>query len=168
MARRVFYSFHYQNDISRVMAVRNRWVTYGNQVASGIIDHADFEKVKRQGDASIKKWIDIQLSGTSATIVLIGAETLKRPYVQYEICESLKRGNAVIGVYIHRMRNLAGYISTACDRHSVIGYYDDGKPVYFDNIADGIYDYVNQDGYNNLDTWVEAAVRKHRCLQSSI
>lgn len=161
MARNVFYSFHYQNDISRVMAVRNRWVTYGNQIASGIIDHANFEIVRRQGDAAIKRWIDSQLSGTSATIVLIGAETLKRPYVQYEICESLKRGNAVIGVYIHRMRNLTGYSSTACNRHTVIGYYDNGSPAYFDNVADGIYDYVNQDGYNNLDAWVESAVRKH-------
>ena len=161
MARKVFYSFHYQNDISRVMAVRHRWVTYGNQVASGIIDSADFEKVQRQGETAIKHWIDSQLSGTSATIVLIGAETLKRPYVQYEICESLKKGNAVIGVYIHRMRNLAGYTATACDRHTVIGYYGDGRPAYFDNVADGIYDYVNQDGYYHLDSWVEAALRNH-------
>ena len=43
----------------------------------------------------------------------------------------------------------------------MIGYYDDGRPAYFDNVADGIYDYVNQDGYNYLDAWVEAAVRKH-------
>ena len=160
MARSVFYSFHYQNDISRVMAVRNRWVTYGNQFASGIIDHADFMKVQRQGDAAIKRWINGQLSGTSATIVLIGAETLERQYVQYEICESLKKGNAVIGVYIHNMKDLAGHTSKACDRHTVIGYYD-GRPVHFDDVADGIYDYVNQDGYNYLDTWVESAMRKH-------
>ena len=106
MARSVFYSFHYQNDISRVMTVRNRWVTYGNQTISGIIDHATFEKVQRQGDTAIKRWIDDQLNGTSATVVLIGADTLNRPFVQYEICESLKRGNAVIGVYIHRIKNV--------------------------------------------------------------
>lgn len=161
MARSVFYSFHYQNDISRVMTVRNRWVTYGGQTVYGIIDRADFEKVQRQGDAAIKRWIQSQLNGTSATVVLIGAETLKRPYVQYEICESLKRGNAIIGVYIHRIRNLAGFTSISCDRHTVIGYYDDGTPAYFDNIADGIYDYVLNDGYTNLDTWVEKAVKSH-------
>ena len=160
MARRVYYSFHYQNDIDRVMTVRNRWVTYGNQTISGIIDHADFETVQRQGDYAIKRWIDSQLNGTSATIVLIGAETLKRPYVQYEICESLKRGNAVLGVYIHRIRNFAGLTTSACDRHTVIGYYDDGSPAYFDKVVDGIYDYVNQGGYYNLDAWVEEALRK--------
>ena len=83
MARSVFYSFHYQNDISRVMIVRNRWVTYGGQIVSGIIDHAEFEKLKRTGERAIKNWINGQLHGTSATIVLIGAETLNRPYVQY-------------------------------------------------------------------------------------
>ena len=82
MSRSVFYSFHYQNDISRVMAVRNRWITYGNQITSGVIDHAEFERIRRQGDESIKRWINKQLIGTSATVVLIGAETLKRPYVQ--------------------------------------------------------------------------------------
>lgn len=162
MARSVFYSFHYQNDISRVMVVRNRWVTMGTQTISGIIDHADFEKVQRQGDAAIKRWIDQQLNGTSATVVLIGAETLKRPYVQYEICESLKRGNAIIGVYIHRIPDFSRRTSLACDRHTAIGNYDNGEPAFFDRIADGIYDYVNQDGYNNLSTWVEAAVRNHK------
>lgn len=158
MARSVFYSFHYQNDISRVMVVRKRWVTFGNQLVSGVIDHAEFEKIQRKGDLSIKRWIDQQISGTSVTIVLIGAETLKRPYVQYEICQSLNKGNAIIGVYIHNIKDLAGDTSNACNKHTVIGNKG-GIPVYFDEIADGIYDYVNQDGYNNLDLWVEAAVR---------
>ncbi len=161
MARRVFYSFHYQNDISRVMTVRNRWVTYGGQAVSGIIDHADFEKVQRQGDSAIKKWIDEQLNGTSATVVLIGSETLKRPYVQYEICESHRRGNAIVGVYINHIKDFNGNITFACDKHTAIGSWPNGSSVYFDDIADGIYDYENQDGYNNLDTWVENAVKKH-------
>ncbi len=159
MARCVFYSFHYQNDISRVMTVRNRWITYGSQAVSGIIDHADFERVQRQGQTAIERWIDQQLQGTTATVVLIGAETLKRPYVQYEICESIKKGNAVIGVYINRIKDLLGNTSYACNPHTVIGYYTSGKPAYFDEIADGIYDYVSQDGYSNLDVWVENALR---------
>ena len=114
MARSVFYSFHYQNDISRVMIVRNRWVTYGGQIVSGIIDHAEFEELKRTGDRAIKNWINGQLHGTSATVVLIGAETLNRPYVQYEICQSINKGNALIGVYINNLKDLSGNTSTAC------------------------------------------------------
>lgn len=107
------------------------------------------------------RWIDQQMNGTSATIVLIESETLKRPYVQYGICKSLEKGNDIIGVYIHRIKNLAGYTSTACDRHTVIGHYNDGSPAYFDNVADGIYNYVLNDGYTNLNSWIEVAVRKH-------
>jgi hypothetical protein len=84
MARKVFYSFHYDNDIMRVMTVRNRWVTQGGQMASKIIDKAEFEKIKRQGEAAVKRWIDSQLEGTTVTVVLIGSETLKRPFVKYE------------------------------------------------------------------------------------
>ena len=159
MARNVFYSFHYQNDISRVMTVRNRWVTYGNQKASGIIDHADFEKIQRQGDAAIKRWIDSQLLGTSATIVLIGSETLKRPYVQYEIMRSRARGNAIIGVYVNNIKDLKGYTCSACSRYTIVGY-ENGNSVWFSDVADGIYDYMNDNGYSNLDMWVERAVNK--------
>ncbi len=89
------------------------------------------------------------------TVVLIWADTLNRPYVQYEICESLKRGNSVIGVDIHRIRDFYGRISAVCNHHTVIGQYSDGSPAYFDSITSGIYDYVYDDGYNNLGRWVE-------------
>ena len=158
MARSVFYSFHYQNDISRVMTVRNRWVTYGNQMASGLIDHAEFEKVQRQGDAAIKRWIDSQLYGTTATIVLIGAETLNRPYVQYEIMKSRERGNAIIGVYINLIKDFAGNITTACSRYTIVGKEINGENVVFNDIADGIYDYIRDNGYYCLDSWVEKAL----------
>ena len=31
MARRVFFGFHYGNDITRSMTVRNSWVTQGKR-----------------------------------------------------------------------------------------------------------------------------------------
>ena len=61
MARSVFYSFCYSDDINRTMVVRNRWVTQGNQTVSGIIDKAEFEKLKRTGDKAVYNWIDKQL-----------------------------------------------------------------------------------------------------------
>ena len=68
MARKVFFSFKY-DDVARAMIVRNSWVT---QDSAGFIDKADFEEVKRKGDAAIKKWIDEQLKGTTVTVVLVG------------------------------------------------------------------------------------------------
>ena len=161
MARRVFFSFHYDNDLNHSMIVRNSWVPQGKE-AAGFIDKAEFEKMKRKGEKEVYKWIDKQLEGTSVTVVLIGAETLSRPFVQYEICKSLQRGNAVIGVYINWIRDMRTLkISAKGNIHTVIGYYEDGSPAYFDNVCDGIYDYVTQDGYANMGSWIEIAACAH-------
>lgn len=160
MARKVFYSFHYDNDIMRVMTVRNRWVTQGGQVASDIIDKAEFEQIKRKGESAVKSWIDKQLEGTSVTVVLLGTETLTRPYVKYEICQSINRGNAIIGVHINNIRDARTMrISSKADVNQIVGKYNDGSSVYFNDICDGIYDYTNNDGYSNLGSWVENAAR---------
>ena len=161
MARRVFFSFHYDNDIARSMTVRNSWVTQGKE-AAGFVDKADFEQVKRQGDAAVRKWIDKQLEGTSVTVVLIGSETLNRPYVQYEICKSLQRGNAVIGVLIHNINDMRTGLCSSCGNvHTIIGHYKDGSSAYFDAVCDEIYDYSSQDGYQNMGNWIESAAKAH-------
>lgn len=161
MARRVFFSFHYDNDITRSMTVRNSWVTQGKE-AAGFIDKAAFEQIKRQGDDAVHRWIDKQLEGTTVTVVLIGTETLNRPFVQYEICKSLQRGNAVIGVHISGIRDMRTLVTSSKGNvHSVIGYYDNNEPAFFDDVCDGIYDYSSQDGYTNMGKWIEAAARKH-------
>lgn len=64
MSRKVFFSFHYDNDINRAMTVRNSWVTQGIEKA-GFVDKAEFERVQRQGKSAVEKWIDDQLYGTS-------------------------------------------------------------------------------------------------------
>ena len=97
MARKVFFSFHYEEDINRSMVVRNNGTT---KDFVGFIDKAEFESVKKQGNQAIYNWIDNQLKGTSVTVVLIGEETLNRPFVQYEIQKSIEKGNAIIGVFI--------------------------------------------------------------------
>lgn len=161
MARRVFFSFHYDNDINRTMIVRNSWVTQGKEVA-GFIDKAEFESIKRRGKDAVERWIDGQLEGTSVTVVLIGSETLERPYVQYEIRKSIERGNGLIGVYIHGIRDMcSSSFSKKGNIHSVIGYGQYGIPKYFDEVCDGIYDYVSDNGYQNMGKWIEDSARAH-------
>ena len=148
MARRVFFSFHYENDINRAMVVRNSWVTQGKEVA-GFIDKAAFEAIKRKGESAVH---------TSVTVVLVGAETLQRPFVQYEICESLNKGNAIIGVLIHNIKDMKTKMCSRCgNTHTVIGCRNDGSPVYFDKICHDIYDYHLNNGYDNLGKWIEKA-----------
>jgi hypothetical protein len=84
MARRAFYSFHYEPDSQRASQVRNMGVVEGNKPASD----NDWEEVTKKGDQSIRDWIDGQLDGKSCTIVLIGANTAGRKWIGYEIKKS--------------------------------------------------------------------------------
>ena len=44
MARRVFFSFHYDRDVRRVVQVRNSWVVRGEREAQPFYDKAEFEE----------------------------------------------------------------------------------------------------------------------------
>lgn len=159
MARKVFFSFHYENDINRSMVVRNSWVTQGKE-AAGFIDKAEFEKIEQQGERAVRSWIDKQLEGTSVTVVLIGEKTLNRPFVRYEICKSLQKKNALIGVHINGIKDMRTSMTSAKGNvHTVIGRYAGGKPAYFDAVCHGIYDYIKENGYDNMGDWIEAAAR---------
>ena len=142
MARRVFFSFKYL-DVSRAMIVRNSWVTQGSE-AAGFVDAADFESIKRQGDAAIKRWIDNQLNGTSVTVVLVGARTCASRWVKYEIDQSIQRGNGLLGIDISKIKGLDGTTTERC------GEIPKGYKFYFWN---------NDKGYENLGAWIEAAAK---------
>jgi hypothetical protein len=149
MARRVFFAFHYERDIWRAGQVRNSWVTQDRE-AAGFWDAASWEEVKKRGEEAVKRWIDKELEGTSVTVVLIGTETSERKYVQYEINKSWEKGNGLIGVYIHNLRDQDRRTDTkGADPFVALGYK-------------GIktYDWVNDNGYTNLGDWIEAAYER--------
>lgn len=104
MARRTFFSFHFENDIWRANQVRNSNVVVGADVA-GFFDHSEYEDAKRRGDAAVKAMIQDHLKYTTVTVVLIGSETAQRPYVQYEIQESLTRKNGLLGIFIDHLQD---------------------------------------------------------------
>jgi MTH538 TIR-like domain (DUF1863) len=47
MARRVFFSFHYERDIWRASIVRNSWVTKPDRQAAGFFDASIWEEAKK-------------------------------------------------------------------------------------------------------------------------
>ncbi len=63
MARRVFFSFHYQRDIFRVNQIRNIPEII-SAAAAGFHDASLWEEAKKKGDAAIKKLIDEGLRNT--------------------------------------------------------------------------------------------------------
>lgn len=141
MARRVFFSFEYRHDVTRAMFVRNSWVTQGKEAAS-FVDAAEFEEVKKGGDAAIKRWIRDQLNGTSVTVVLVGSHTCSSEYVEYEIEQSEKKGNGLLGIDISKIPDFHGKTSRRCDK------IPQGYPFYLWN---------KDDGYNNMGDWIEEA-----------
>lgn len=158
MARRVFFSFHYKNDVWRANQVRHSWVTQGKE-AAGFIDSAEFEKIKEKGDKAVEDWIDEQLKETSVTVVLIGSETSTRKYVKYELQESYKKGNGFVGVYIHKLKDKDENTSLKGETtFGELGKDKNGESVYFYKVAK-IYDYIDDDGYNKLGDWIEKAAK---------
>lgn len=161
MPRKVFFSFHYKRDSVRAGQVRNSNVVKSKSVeTSDFIDAAKWEEVQRKGEQAIKNWIAAQLNGTSVTVVLIGTETAKRNWIKYEIDESLKRGNGLLGIHIHNCPLFDG----SCDAKGI-------SP--FDNLLitrDGVkkrlsevyrtYDWINDNGRENLGSWIEAAAKQ--------
>ena len=150
IGRRVFFSFHHERDIWRANQVRNCWLAESNREASGFWDAAEWEEVKKKGNESIKHWLDKLLNSTSVTVVLIGNKTYKRKFVQYEIKESLKRSNGLIGIYIHNLKDQNG-------RTDLKGF-DPFVKLGYKGIR--TYDWVNDNGYENLGKWIEAAYKR--------
>ena len=123
---------------------------------AGFIDKAEFEKVERDGDKAIKDWIDKQLKGTSVTVVLIGSQTLSRKYVQYEIIQSYKKGNKIIGVKIGGLNDINLNTSYSDISNHILEQDKYGNVILdTDEAIRKIYDYTD-DGYNNLKFWIES------------
>ncbi len=72
MARKVFFSFHYERDSWRAGQVRNSNQFNDERCEYGFIDGVDWESIIKQGDEAVKRWINEQLKNTSVTAVLIG------------------------------------------------------------------------------------------------
>jgi hypothetical protein len=144
VARRVFFSFHHERDVWRAGQVRNSWITQDRD-AAGFWDSAEWEEVKKKDDATIHRWIDRQMSGTSVTVVLIGALTSTRPHVRYEIEQSVAQKKGLLGVRIHMLKDRNGRTDSWGPSPLAYNY--------------PVYDYVAESGYKNIGDWVEAAAK---------
>lgn len=101
MARRVFFSFDFKRDVFRANQVRNVNVVGVEQ--AGYYDHSEYEEAKTKGPGAIERMLLRHLKDTTVTVVLIGTETASRPWVQWELSESIRRGNGLVGIRIHHL-----------------------------------------------------------------
>lgn len=152
MARQTFFSFRYKNDNWRASIVRNSWVTQERK-AAGFFDSAQWEEVKRKTDPAIAAWIDGQMNGTSVTVVLIGADTAGKKWIDHEITASHKRGNGMLGIYVHGIRDSKGMTSARGQNpFNNFNFTKNGA-----NVTYPVYDWVADEGYRNLGVWIEKA-----------
>jgi len=100
VAKRVFFSFHYQDVIDfRANVVRNHKTT--KHQGAGYFDASIWEDAKKESDLALKRLINRKMKNTSVTAVLIGSKTYSRRWVKYEIMNSLKKGNVILGIHIN-------------------------------------------------------------------
>lgn len=144
MARKVFFSFDYSRDAWRASKVRNSNVV-SNYAKNPFYDKAQWEKVKQGTPGGIRTWINDQLSGTSVTVVLIGARTSTRPWVLYEIERSIAKGNGLLAIDISKVSDQNGNTD-----NRGANPVPDTYPLYLWN---------NQEGRKNLGNWIEAAAK---------
>lgn len=159
MARRTFFSFHYGPDHWRASQVRNSWLMQKDRSAAGFFDSVEWQEVKKKSDSEIERWIDRQFDNTSVTVVLIGSNTAGRKWINYEIKNSNKRGNGMLGVYIHNNKNSQGLTSIkGKNPFDTLYTIRNGQNVPFSNLY-RTYDWIIDNGYANIGTWIELAAR---------
>lgn len=158
MARQVFYSFHYKPDCWRTSQVRNIGVIEGNKPAPD----NDWETITKGGDSKIQKWIDDQMHYRSTTIVLVGAETAGRKWIEYEIKKSWEQKMGLVGICIHRLKDsnsnqssqgknpFDGFKVGETPLNQIVKLYN---PPYSD--SKDVYNYIS----NNISDWVEEAIK---------
>lgn len=157
MARRIFYSFYYDEDCWRVSQVKNMGAVEGQPLLSPNA----WEEVEEGGDAAIEEWIDDNMKGKSCLVVLIGAKTSGRRWVKYEIKKAWKDGKGVMGVYIHGLKNADGDQGTkgsnpfsqfTVDGEEMTKYAKAYDTPY--STSTNVYEYIK----DNLADWVEEAI----------
>ncbi len=100
MARTVFFSFRYRH-VFRVNQIRS--IPNITGVASAGFKDASLWESTKNKESKIRRMIDKALKGTSVTIVCITYGISQRKWINYEIDESLERGNGLLGIHLHEV-----------------------------------------------------------------
>lgn len=148
MKRKVFYSFHFDNDNWRAGQVRNIGTVEGDKPVNG----NKWENIKSKSDSIIKTWIDDNLKDKSCLVVLIGEKTSERKWVNYEINRAWELGKAVCGIYIHKLEDVLGYQSSK-GKNPLASHV----PIFESTYSTSKY--VYDDIKNNIAELVEDAIK---------
>lgn len=158
MARQIFYSFHYDNDVFRVQQIRNMGTLEENKPVSA----NNWETIKKGGNSAIEKWIEDNMKYRSCIVVLIGEQTAKRPWVKYEIQKAWQDGKGLLGIHIHNLKDpKTGTCTKGTNPFDQFTFKDkDGKAKTIPCKSPSTTDTYN-DIKNNIEAWIEEAIKNH-------
>ncbi|MEA5079184.1 hypothetical protein SDC9_79490 [bioreactor metagenome] len=143
MARKVFFSFDYKN-VYKANLVKNL-PGIEPSAAAGFESSALWDDQKVRGDLEVEAMIQSALDGTTVSVILITQGSTARKYINYEIYQSLARGNGLVAVQIHALPDENGKLDHPGDIPSQIA--DNGFKAY---------KYSTQE---DLSAWIEEAAR---------
>ena len=95
--RRVFVSYHHGND----QAYYDEWTRFFHDGYEAVFDNS----LERQIDSDDVRYViqrirDAFIASTSCTIVLLGAQTPQRKYVDWEIKATLDKEHGLVGIVL--------------------------------------------------------------------
>ena len=111
MARRVFFSFDYSH-VWKVNQIRGMPNIIG-AAAAGFQDASLWEEAKKKTASAIRKMIDDGLQNTSVTVVCVTYGAARRDWINYEIDKSVEKGNGLVAVQIHHLKDQNGKLGAA-------------------------------------------------------
>jgi len=159
MARKAFFSFYYAGDLWRAQVVASSWANQPDREIVGLWEPAVWRDAKRQGDAAVRNLIDEAMEDTTVTVVLIGRKAANSPWVRYEIEKTLQANKGLLGVYIQDVPDSSGRVDTrGGNPFDLFHFVEEGKEVSLSQYYN-IYDWVRDQGQDNIDTWIERAAQ---------
>lgn len=101
----VFISHHGKDD-DKVQSLKKRLADKGYSIRNYSVDSTKHKDIKRPSDAVIQRFLRRQISWASTFICLIGKETHKRKWVNYEIRKAYLQGKKIVGIFTHGNNNV--------------------------------------------------------------
>ena len=159
MARRVFFSFHFDNDYWRTQQIRNIRALEGQSLCTANA----WEEVKRKGDAAIEKWIADNMQGKSCVVVLVGSQTASRPWIRHEIVKAWNDKRGVVGIRVDGLLDRNSQTSVAgANPFDALTFGNSGRKLSSvvqlitptGNDSKGVYASIS----NSIEKWIEKAI----------
>lgn len=142
---------HYVKDDKHVQTLKSKLKDKGFGVKNFSVDSTKHHTGRRPSDARIRRLLSIRIKAASTFICLIGNDTHKRKWVDFEIKKAQSEGKKIIGIYTHGNKDsvkipeaLQKYGNSILGWNSIdkLGEVITGKETIFENSDGSFYSNV--------------------------